>query len=132
MQKRKQFKGSLKTDFKFCGKEHAPGKCPAYTCGCGTCGRRNHFSVPWRSKNDINSTENSYELDNESKFNYSDDINIFLGNCQGNTDRTCQVPINIEQVKSIVFCVDTGADVSLINRDTYERLNYNPGFIKNK
>ena len=91
MQKRKQFKGSLITDGKFCGKGHAPGKCPAYTCR--PCGRSNHFPVLCRSKNDINSIENSHESDNESKFNDSDDIDIFLGNCQGNPDRTCQVLI---------------------------------------
>ena len=126
----------------FCGRAHEPRKCPAYGKRCNKCKRLNHFSIVCKqkvSKIDAISPEGddgasgmgeAYGGGNWDKVKRGEpDANFaeaFLGECSeiGNPSRSTgpwRVPVKVGQ-SEVVFKVDSGADVTLINHRTYHHL----------
>lgn len=126
----------------YCGRSHEPRKCPAYGKKCNKCKRLNHFSVVCKqkvSKLDAVSygeeegayqmTEN-YErsgLDKEKVAgSHAEFCEAFLDECAeigeaGKSNRPWMVPVEVGGGK-VIFKVDCGADVTLLNHQTFQNL----------
>ena len=111
--KGRQQTGSSKGKCSRCGKElHPCGSCPANDAICSKCGKRNHFAAVCRTK----ATSTAGEL-TDSPLDVA-----FLDQLTPQSSEKCWLtPIQLCG-KSTTFKIDTGAEVTAVNEETYKRL----------
>ena len=93
---------------KFCGRDHAPRKCPAYGKTCTKCSKPNHFAPVCRSK--VQATAHCIDDTDDQDVN-----NIWFTNKaveKGTTTVTQNFRIDNKLVR---MQIDTGASVSVIS-----------------
>jgi hypothetical protein len=119
----------------YCGLVHQPKKCPAYGRQCAACGKQNHFAKVCRSR----PTNHSHEMMGSSR---RPEVNVvstsvyeeepfFLGECHSNNLSTNHWIVNIivGLDDNMQFKVDTGADVCLMNYNSYLKLLTKPKLL---
>lgn len=117
-----------------CGRTHQKGSCPAYGKVCKKCYKRNHFAVVCRST-EAPSGKRVYEATsdhkNDNEYELVDTFNdIHVWSVAANDKQNARVwnkNMYVENAKSnVTFKLDTGAQVSILSKDTYDRLNVKP------
>ena len=114
---------SVPRDCGKCGKSHPPANCPAKGKKCRKCGKFSHFAAMCRSGKSINNVAARGAIDYEEECAETFSLGAIYG------AHTPEPPWTI----SLNFCgsatefkIDTGADVSVISRSTYETLSAPP------
>lgn len=119
---------STKRECGFCGLMHGRESCPAYGKKCVACGKNNHFARVCRQKSP---RRNIQEITQRNFRQYYDDAvqgdenedPLFLGECLTNVDNNkWNVDIKFVGDISIRFKVDTGADVTIMNYQSFNGL----------
>lgn len=112
---------------KYCGRDHPPMKCPAYGKVCNKCSKRNHFANVCGQVYEIQSRPIGTEEEQAQGINEYDNDDVeakaFLGKVsvpETKDVETMRVPIAIGS-KLITFKVDTGADVTVLNKVTGDK-----------
>ena len=94
-----------------CGKKpHPKAKCPAKEAMCRRCQRKGHYSAYCYTKLEEISVPEESSLDS-----------AFLNTVENNTDTSWITQIKLNG-HNTVFKLDTGAEVSAVTQDTYQRL----------
>ena len=119
----------------YCGMTHSRGSCPAYGKRYNKCGKMNHFSIvciisgeTMRPKREVNviGTQESFGRGGEEDEN-EEDAPFFLGkNIHSNFSKDIW---NVDISRPICnngfkFNVDTGADVNILNYESYFKISY--------
>ena len=91
--------------------------CPAKYQKCLKCGIVGHFRAACRSKRQIR----QHEIQTEQSSNYDDDSQYFLGSVQCPPDKPWTVNLSLRG-SNTQFKADSGADVTVITRHTYQSL----------
>lgn len=113
-----------------CGWYHEGRKCRAIGKRCNYCNRVNHFSsVCEKRQRDSEKRQNVSVLQEECISEEEDEEEGFLGECNINSNKDWRVNVTIDNKDSIVFKVDTGADVSIMNSATYDQLANKPKLL---
>ena len=134
----------------YCGKVHEFGKCPAFGKKCAKCKKVNHFAAVCKQKERISKVNTIAPLEDENYFDSEGSESraicpdtaqgvasasgfeeAFLGSCsrewnsENAEDKPWYVSIRVSEGPqgNIVFKVDSGADESLINYETYQKLS---------
>ena len=103
-----------------CGYKHEDRRCPAIGKNCNKCQRIGHFSKMCRSTGIREVvTENERDDDNDDEY-YLDSITYNKANT---SPWIVSMTINNSEID---FKLDTGADVTVITEDTWERLKPKP------
>ena len=106
----------------FCGQAfHLRKDCPASGQSCNNCRKRGHFAVACRIKKYATARE---VVDYESEAEYSEeDEDFFLGmvNSSNSMSRTKWERIIEVDSTSVPFKIDTGADVSILPVELYQK-----------
>ena len=115
----------------YCGFSHEKRKCPAYNKTCNTCGIKNHFSSVCRGKENQN-TENEVVAHYADSEEEDGNKVAFLGRCSttDNDGRKWIIHADVNKNPDVKFKVDTGADVTVINSETYDGLARQPKLLK--
>ena len=117
---------------------HDKGKCSAFREICNYCGERYHFARMCRSKSpaqienlckksnyktEVNEVQEKFQQ-KEYRLPEEGDIEsvAFLGECTVNSNNPWLFEVRFNSVK-ISKKVDTGADVSILNYDSYLKLS---------
>lgn len=102
-----------------CGKTHVWGKCPAYGKECHTCKKRNHFAT--MCKNGTNTRHNRHKQFHQVQQVEQETLSeYFIGSIETNIPPWTT---NIELLgKTVVFKIDTGADVNVLNQTSWKEL----------
>ena len=108
-------------DCRNCGNIHAVRNCPAFNKTCSNCGRRNHFMKMCRQKK-YREVNNACNQDDDQS---STDDDVFLGYLD-EAQKRWEVPVQVGTTENLIFRVDTGADVCLINSKTYNQMREKP------
>ena len=108
-----------------CNTTHEWGKCPAYQQICHKCSKKGHFAVCCRTKpvNRKKYSRPSHDV-KEVDCDEENDTPMFLGlvNDVTNTKSRPWIVYLLLQGKQVEFKVDCGADVTVINNETYASL----------
>lgn len=118
-----------------CGKTHTRRNCPAYGKKCDKCGKLNHFAKVCRTKTKKRTDEVNTESERESeeeKSKLSEEANateetdgeqkeFFIGAVEKG-EPPWRVDLELEGRK-INFKIDTGADVNVMSKATWLKLN---------
>lgn len=110
-------------DCRFCGYDHARGKCPAYGQTCKKCGKKNHFARRCMST-DLRAVEAQSQEDSTQSCMHS----LFLGNVgssTGDDETSWNVELNLRhesRSKKVTFKVDTGAEANIVNLSVVKSL----------
>ena len=115
--------GDAKTSCTRCGKIHQPRKCPAWGKKCGKCHGPNHFAAMCKTKriSVLRATERTESPDGGSSPLYS----LGMITAEQEVPSAWKIPITINGM-TISFKVDTGAEVSILPRSIYNRLQRRP------
>lgn len=110
----------------YCGSTHATNKCPAYGKQCTYCHKKNHFASVCRSKKKNQQVNNLNENIPDDTAN-EEPSESFLGECQTeyNANKWI-VKLSLFKENEISFKVDTGADVTIINYETFSQVKHKP------
>ncbi|XP_074036721.1 uncharacterized protein [Leptinotarsa decemlineata] len=120
-----------------CGIAHPVRKCPAFGKQCNICGNFNHFQKMCRKR-----IVHSIEFNNDTPGEYEtvqeyDDLNsnyVFIGMVnkfsEKNKQKQWHIEMVVNQVKNVVFKLDTGAMTNVINIKTVVSLNIDEKTIK--
>lgn len=97
-----------------CGKSpsHEIKSCPANDAICRKCKRRGHYQRVCRSAKVASVQQHSQEDD-------SDDDSVFLGGVSSNVGSPWRMTLQLNS-HPVEFCIDTGAEVTVIPEHTYE------------
>ena len=107
-----------------CGyRHHVPDKCPAKGKACLSCEGMNHFASVCRSAKKGNGSKKHYKKVQSVAVDSSED-EFFLGSIN-NDDSPWMTVVEIKK-KKLDFKIDTGADVSVISRKTFDSLQPRP------
>ena len=102
----------------FCGGTHTRGRCPAFGKTCKKCGKVNHFEMVCRSKKIHFSNLKNNKIEEHGKApEYDNVFNLFSVTGKGTFKS-----VSIDGQHGIKMQVDTGADVSIIPRNFWEKL----------
>ena len=120
-----------------CGTNHPPKICPAYHATCNKCHKRGHYQrvcragQPQRYNTSRRRTHNQSEVttndEGNQRYQQPPENTYFMDTvvCQG--DHTpWYVDLTINDKQTVRFKIDTGADVTLMSRKTYESLAQKP------
>ena len=113
----------------YCGLSHPPRQCPAYGKECHICKKKNHFakvckkSKPEKDTSIVVATKLSDSSDYEEE--------VFLMSVDNGREPWRQ-DLLIENERQMTFKIDTGADVSCMNYDSYKSLCRPPALVKTK
>ena len=104
-----------------CGLEHTGPECPARGKKCSKCGKKNHFRAV------CNSTRTGKKAANEVSGREVQDKfdSLFLGSVEIKETKPWTVSLVINK-SSLVFKVDSGADVTCLPESDYRRLTPRP------
>ncbi|XP_059046445.1 uncharacterized protein LOC131842029 [Achroia grisella] len=106
-----------KFDCRRCKSQHGPRECPAYGKKCAKCGILNHFAVSCKVKKISEAVCNKSNSSNEELF-----CGVVLSNIKKNRSEWEE---NIQIEDKIFKCkLDTGADVSILPKSVFDKLNY--------
>ena len=119
----------------FCGRNHAPRKCPAYGKTCYKCKNLNHFANVCKkdSKNKVDAISDSVKFCEDGKDDECLGAQAFLGEVatkMSNRGGAMRVAMKIGSSSPVSFKVDTGADVTIINLDTYHSIKAVNKYLK--
>ena len=113
----------------FCGNQHQKGKCPAFGKKCLKCGKKSHFERVCRSKkkkaDDVSETAID-EVDSQSEAEAREveegieEKNFFIDSVATSLP-PWRVELELEGSK-VSFKIDTGADVNVVSKSTWEFL----------
>ncbi|XP_043239392.1 uncharacterized protein K02A2.6-like [Amphibalanus amphitrite] len=98
----------------FCGGHHSKGKkyCPASNKVCSKCGRKNHFAKVCKSP-EVQELVHDIQEDT-----------LLLGHVDA--ERSPWI-VHLKLCgKKVPFKIDTGADVTVISKDTYSKMSWKP------
>lgn len=122
-----------------CGSKHKPRSCPAYGKECHKCHKDGHFSSMCRSSKSTKvgsstsvSTKTRRKADEVTQD--SEASNTFYLNVVSNVIADdnqpwyVHLPVGTSSSK-VKFKVDTGADVTIMNQATYDRLDHKPNLL---
>ena len=125
---------------KFCNFSHDKGRCPAYGKRCNKCGMRNHFARacltpqpqeergsrnPQRGRGQGNRGRGIREVIEEDEDVGEENNAVFLGEVIENPGEAWMT--YLEMCGAVIpFKVDSGADVSLISRATFDKMVSKP------
>lgn len=125
------------TSCKFCGNTHQFGKCPAYGKRCSICHKINHFAKVCRSDRNAARVQEVQRAERQEMNEYynpmpsQEEDHFFLGECNlTNSNNPLIVRIKLGNDNTVAFKVDTGADVSILNYETYCNLKPKPKIYK--
>ena len=111
------------TNCNYCGSSHTKNKCPAFGKQCAYCKKKNHFASVCRSKLKSQHVNNLYENIHEETTEATPSES-YLGDCRADYDANkWTVNLKLFKANEIVFKVDTGADVTVMNYKTYEQVS---------
>ncbi|GFN95005.1 retrovirus-related pol polyprotein from [Plakobranchus ocellatus] len=124
-----------------CGRQHGPRQCPAYGKECMKCGGRNHFAkvchtkphtegqrknkpkynqkpTSWRSSNQNTRGKQIHEVTDEAR------ETLFIDTVKKKTSEPSRILLSIthlvdDKKTDADFKIDTGADVNIINKQTW-------------
>ena len=111
---------------KYCGKKHAPARCPAYGKKCNSCGRRNHFAIVCQSKQ-VKAT-NEIQADAVS-CEEEDVADVFVMT----TPRKKTMKDVIIDGCALLMQVDTGSDATIIPNNFWRKMGspkLNKSYVK--
>lgn len=121
-----------------CGGYHPPRSCPAYHATCNNCHKKGHYQKVCESgqyqrrnqsqgRNHHQSEVTAQVKDDETARQRTDANTFFMDTvvCQGD-HKPWYVDLTINHNQVARFKVDSGADVTLMSRDTYDSLKYKP------
>ena len=122
----------------YCGLEHEKRRCPAYGKACRECGKNNHFAKMCRQKKrrDVQEVQEAEVAVVASQSSMPVDVGqdyYFLGKCTSNHSNSndnsgmVEIYLNAHRMK---FKVDTGADVNVLNFDSYKIISPTPVLLK--
>ncbi|XP_050440056.1 uncharacterized protein LOC126845447 [Adelges cooleyi] len=126
-------KSNVKYLCKKCNREHGPKNCPAYGKKCNKCSKINHFSVGCKNKKgnvrvmDLIETENLdkvQEMSSEEEYLTVNSINKDRVKNKIDDKKWLQV-IKINNL-NVEVRLDTGAEVSILPYNMYNKLNPKP------
>ena len=109
---------------RYCGRSHAPRKCPAYGKTCIKCRKQNHFAAVCSQVAAVESVgpEEQSQDGSAAGAEYSD-VRGFLGEVQTTNKKTRARNVILEAMgQEVEFKVDTGADVTVVNSNAASRL----------
>lgn len=125
-----QFSPALR-ECSYCGNSHAPRRCPAYGKQCSNCGKPNHFARVCKSR--LKSGRPQLQEVMEAPFtsrNEDEDpgSHFFLGECSNNYvfNNDWKAAIILNNDISVIFKIDTGADVCIIDHKTFTSFKEKP------
>ena len=122
----KQFESSSSSCGR-CGKTHGKGSCPAYGKKCIKCSYKNHFANMCRSTKKSHYKQDNVEAEEtDSDEEYSKDT-FFIGSIKTGTAPWREI-VQVDNSK-VNFKIDTGADVSVMNKATWHALG-TPRLVK--
>ena len=112
-------------DCSYCGDSHKFRECPAFGKMCTSCKTINHFAKVCRSRNGGFQSSKVHEVVAEEEDSEENDY-AFLGECLidnvGNPNNSFwSVKAKLNDC-GVIFKIDTGAAVNLINYETYSKL----------
>ena len=107
----------------YCGSNHVKGNCPAYGRTCRKCNRRNHFAQVCKSKREVQSVQEVTQVPYNRQS--SDEDIAFLGECDNEDGDQWFIPVRLGN-SDINFKIDTGADVSVLNFNSYKSIEPSP------
>ena len=127
-----------------CGGSHPPRRCPAYGKTCHHCSRLNHFSKMCRQR--THDTVRVYETERvDSNANYDDSGSeyeftenfVWYNDGGSNINSLRSRPdwskvLEIPGCGKVCFKLDTGADTSVISKQTYDSLSNKPPLMESK
>lgn len=111
-------------DCQRCGGKHAPKECPAYGKECRKCGGKNHFARSCLTKKKVHAVgQKQEESDSEDEEPLYVDAAIL-------SDKDCSndewiAPLMVDGV-TVPMKIDTGAQVNVMPRKYYNRMNKKP------
>lgn len=117
-----------------CGRQHDRGQCFAFGKTCMKCGGRNHFAKVCRTKMPQHANASNARPHNNSKYRtthiHKKQINevtdepreqYFIDNVGSSSSEPWRVDIDVNKSRA-TFKIDTGADVNIINEETWKAL----------
>ena len=119
----------------YCGKSHLPRRCPAFGKFCNKCKERNHFANVCSQINQIQSADLPVEplqIVKYYKCEERDGFSAFLGEVNASSKQSCEaMKVAITTGSRVIsFKVDTGADFTILNKATGERVINRGGNLK--
>ena len=133
---KKNYDKNKKTvDCSYCNNKHEQRQCPAYGKICNFCKKLNHFEIACYAKNKSGrGKENSIRMlteNNQTEYLSDEEASIaFLGQCSDkNNSINWSMNLTIENTENIKFKIDTGADVCIMNYDTFLSLKPVPNLL---
>ena len=102
------------TKCKFCGSDHARGKCPAFGKKCLNCSKPNHFAIVCLSAQNKQSKQVNSVIESSTELDIG---SIFVVNSCHKELVSCLINSNKIQMQ-----IDTGADVSIISSKLWKDL----------
>ena len=130
---KKGFGRNMTKTCNFCGRSHAPRKCPAYGKACNKCRKLNHFAAMCKSvSGKVDEVNKEGQIDSGSEGEELVGAQAFLGEVAVDAvseTEPMRVKIKMGELEA-QFKVDTGADVSTMNNETYQRLKTGLGIQK--
>ncbi|CAK8679113.1 unnamed protein product [Clavelina lepadiformis] len=111
---------------RYCGTQHEPRQCPAFSKICRNCGKRNHFAAVCRSQpkqvHDIETQSQELQSDAVEVIHVGS-INSVSNHRQTKMRADLHVQNNLSKVYSVTFKLDTGADANILPYKVYKKLN---------
>ncbi|CAK8680978.1 unnamed protein product [Clavelina lepadiformis] len=116
----------LKLNCRYCGTQHEPRQCPAFSKICRNCGKRNHFAAVCRSQ-----PRQVHDIDTQSQELQSDAVEVLhVGSInsvsyhrQTKMRADLHVQNDLSKVYSVTFKLDTGAYANILPYKVYKKLN---------
>ena len=110
-----------KFNCKFCGYQHAKGRCPAYGQSCRKCGGKNHFAKKCLAK-----SVQAVERDNGQTEVVAQATNLFIGAIESTpSSKSWCIPLKVGtsiQAEVVDFKIDTGAEANIVPKELVSRL----------
>jgi hypothetical protein len=99
---------------KYCGRRHAPARCPAFGKKCNSCGRKNHFAIVCQSKQ----VKSANEIQADSVSCEDDVADVFVMTAPG---KKTMKDVIIDGC-SLLMQIDTGSDATIVPNNFWRKM----------